>query len=119
AEQALLATGGDIVADVEERLVLELFVLEDANPTGALDHEQPPVVRRRGREQRGAGHPADLAEGDVRTAARGARGQRRRVGGRAGIARHGRVLLRIVAVAAGRYQQEGQTDGSHAGDLNA
>ena len=43
-EQAALAAGEHPVADVEERLGQEPARLEDQDPPGLLDHEQPPAA---------------------------------------------------------------------------
>ena len=64
AEQALLAAGDDVARDVEERVGIELVVLEDPDPALLFQNEQPAVVGRRGREHRAARDLTELAHAD-------------------------------------------------------
>ena len=53
AEQALLAAGSDLVAEVEEGWIEDGTVVDDQDPARLLDHEQPAAaIAGMGHEQR-------------------------------------------------------------------
>ena len=110
-EQALLAAGRDLRADVEERLGHGLAAAHDDDLPRLLDHEDPPpVARRRGDVER-ALEVADLDQAHAAPGRRAALGRagaarvvvgaRRRVGARGGV-------LGVRVRATGRDERGGR-----------
>ena len=114
-QQALLAAGGDLAADVEERALAP--AADDHDAPGLLDHEHAPAVGgRRGHVDRGLEAPDRLQ-------ARAAAGGGGRGGRRGGLGRRGRRgrrrrrrCARVIASRStrGHEHSRGQRDQSHS-----
>jgi hypothetical protein len=116
-EQALLAAGRHLRADVQERRGQRLAAAHDHDPPRLLDHEDPSPIAGGRRDVEGALEVADLGQPDAAPGGRGALGgtggagvvvgARRRVGARVG-------LLGVRVRAAGRDERGGD-DGERDG----
>jgi hypothetical protein len=119
-EQALLAARRDLRADVEERLRQLLAALDDLDPPGLLDDEDPALVARRRRHVERSVEVADLHEAHP---AAGGRATLGRAGGRAArvVVGTGRRVgvrvhpLRVRVRAAGGHERSGEHNGEHGG----